>query len=72
MITSITIGGTGLTEVGAASGSTEDGPAPVVVSSQLPDNENTSVTNMAECRAAEVIEQHGLPTPLMWIEHYPD
>ena len=44
----------------------------MVVCSQLPDNENTSVTNMAECRAAEVIEQHGLPTPLMWIEHYPD
>jgi hypothetical protein len=35
-----------------------------VVCSQLPDNENTSVTNMAECQAAEVIEQHGLPTPL--------
>ena len=28
--------------------------APVVICSQLPDNENTSVTNMAEYLAAEV------------------
>ena len=30
----------------------EDGRAPVVVCSQLPDNDNTSVTNMAEYLAA--------------------
>ena len=44
---------------------------PIVIS-QLPDNDNTSVTNMAEYLAAEVIEEHGLPTPLTWIEHYPE
>jgi hypothetical protein len=48
----------------------EDRQAPVVVCSQLPDNENTSVTNMAEYLAAEVIEEYNLPTPLTWIEHY--
>jgi hypothetical protein len=46
--------------------------ASVVICSQLPDNDNTSVTNMAEYLAAEVIEQHGLPTPLVWVEHYPE
>jgi hypothetical protein len=44
----------------------------VVICSQLPDNDNTSVTNMAEYLAAEVIEGHKLPTPLTWIEHYPE
>jgi hypothetical protein len=50
----------------------EDGRAPVVICSQLPDNLNTSVTNMAEYLAAEIIEEHMLPTPLVWIEHYPE
>ena len=50
----------------------EDGRAPVVICTQLPDNDNTSVTNMAEYLAAEVIEEHKLPTPLTWIEHYPE
>jgi hypothetical protein len=50
----------------------EDGQSPVVICSQLPDNDNTSVTNMAEYLAAEVIEEHSLPTPLTWIEHYPE
>jgi hypothetical protein len=50
----------------------EDGQAPVVICSQLLDNENTSVTNMVEYLAAEVIEEHKLPTPLVWIEHYPE
>lgn len=49
----------------------EDGQVPVVVCSQLPDSRNTGVTNMAEYLAAEVIDLHGLPTPLTWIEHYP-
>jgi hypothetical protein len=44
----------------------------VVTCSQPPDNPNTSVTNMAEYLAAEVIEEHCLPTPLTWIEHYPE
>jgi hypothetical protein len=42
----------------------EDGCPPVVICSQLPDNPNTSVTNMAEYLAAEIIEEHSLPTPL--------
>ncbi len=50
----------------------EDGESPVVVCSQLPDNDNTSVTNMAEYLAAEVIREHGLLTPLAWVEHYPE
>lgn len=50
----------------------EDGRAPMVVCSQLPDNDNTSVTNMVEYLAAEVIEERRLPTPLVWIEHYPE
>jgi hypothetical protein len=45
--------------------------APVVICSQLPENKNTSVTNMAEYLAAGVVEEHGLATPLTWIEHYP-
>jgi hypothetical protein len=44
----------------------------VVICSQLQDNENTSVTNMAEYLAAEVIRGHGLPTPLVWIKHDPE
>jgi hypothetical protein len=50
----------------------EDGSAPVVICSQLLDNPNTSVTNMAEYLAAEVIKERSLPTPLTWIEHYPE
>jgi hypothetical protein len=50
----------------------EEGRAPVVICSQLPDNDNTSVTNMAEFLAAEVIEKQELPTPLAWVEHYPE
>jgi hypothetical protein len=34
----------------------DDACAPVVICSQLPYNDNTSVTNMAEYLAAEVIE----------------
>jgi len=48
----------------------EDGHNPVVICSQLPENKNTSVTNMAEYLAAEMIEKHRLPTPLLWVEHY--
>ena len=47
------------------------GDEPVVICSQLPENKNISVTNMAEYLAAEAIEEHGLTTPLIWIEHYP-
>ena len=41
-----------------------EGDSPVAVCSQPPDNGNTSVTNMAEYLAAEVIEGHGLLVPL--------
>jgi hypothetical protein len=50
----------------------EDGHTPVVNCSQLPDNDNTSVTNMAKYLAAEIVLKHSLPTPLMWVEHYPE
>ena len=50
----------------------EEGRPLVVVCSQPPDNGNTSVTNMAEYLAAEVIEEYSLTTPLVWIEHYPE
>jgi hypothetical protein len=50
----------------------EEGRSPVVICSQLQDNENTSVTNMVEYLAAEVIEEYSLPTPLVWVEHYPE
>jgi hypothetical protein len=43
-----------------------------VICSQLPGNDNTSVTNMVEYLTAEVIKEHGLATPLIWIEHYPE
>jgi hypothetical protein len=44
----------------------------VVICSQLPNNDNTSVTNMAECLAAEIIWEHCLSTPMVWEEHYPE
>ena len=48
---------------------------PAVICSDLPENENTSITNMAEFLAAEIIQRH-FPhrfeeeDPLVWIEHY--
>ena len=50
----------------------EEGQNPVVICSQLPENKNTSVTNMVEYLVAEVIEEYGLATPMTWIEHYPE
>jgi hypothetical protein len=50
----------------------EEGEASVIICSQLPDNHNTSVTNMAEYLAAEVIQKHKLSSLLSWIEHYPE
>ncbi len=49
-----------------------EGELPVVVCSQLPENTNTSVTNMAEYLAAEVVEACSLPASLVWLEHYPE
>ncbi|HVA88572.1 MAG TPA: hypothetical protein VNL71_01900 [Chloroflexota bacterium] len=53
----------------------EDHP-PVVLCSELPDNPNTSITNMAEYLAAEIIRAHfpqrfdATDEPIIWIEHY--
>ncbi len=41
-------------------------------SPQLPGNTYTSVTNMAEYLAAQVIEGHELPILLTRVEHYPE
>jgi hypothetical protein len=49
----------------------EEQGAPVVICSELPNNGCTSVTYAAEQLAAEVIRSHRLPTPLVWIEHWP-
>jgi len=49
----------------------EEQDTPVVICSELPNNEGTSVTYAAEQLAAEVIRSHRLPTPLVWIEHWP-
>ncbi len=49
----------------------EERDAPIVICSELSNNPGQSVTNAAEQIAAEVIRSHRLPTPLVWIEHYP-
>ncbi len=46
--------------------------APVVVCSEVPNNPGGSVTNSAEVIAAGVIRANRLPTPLVWIEHWPE
>ena len=51
--------------------SEESQDAPVVICSELANNGGTSVTYAAEQLAAEVIRSHRLPTPLVWIEHWP-
>jgi hypothetical protein len=50
--------------------SKDERDAPVVICSELPTNEGSSVTYSAHQIAAEVIRYHGLSAPL-WIEHYP-
>jgi len=45
--------------------------APVVICSELPNNPGGSITNSAEAIAAGVIRANRLPTPLVWIEHWP-
>jgi hypothetical protein len=49
----------------------EDRDAPVVVCSEIPGNQGESITNAAEQIAAQVILYHHLPTPVIWIEHFP-
>ena len=46
--------------------------APVVICSELPNNPGGSITNSAEVIAAGVIRANRLPTPLVWIEHWPE
>ena len=45
--------------------------SPVVVCSELPTNEGSSITYAAEQIAAEVIRYDRLPTPVMWVGHQP-
>jgi hypothetical protein len=45
--------------------------SPVVICSEVPNNPGGSVTNSAEAVAAGVIRAKRLPTPLVWIEHWP-
>lgn len=57
-----------------------DGALPIVVATELPHNTNTSVTNISERLAAEVLRDY-LPQqktlalcgyqPFVWVEHYP-
>jgi hypothetical protein len=46
--------------------------APVIICSELPSNEGSSVTYSANQIAAEVIRYHKLSKPPVWIEHYPN
>ena len=46
--------------------------APVVICSELPSNPGGSITNSAETIAVGVIQANELPTPLVWIEHWPE
>ena len=45
---------------------------PVVICSELPNNPGGSITNSAEVIAAGVIRTNELPTPLVWVEHWPE
>jgi hypothetical protein len=51
--------------------SEDERDAPVVICSELPNNEGSSVTYSAHQLAAEVIRYHRLGVPPVWIEHYP-
>lgn len=57
---------------------TAEGLPPLIVATELPENENTSITNAAEYVAAEVMERYltaemmaGHDPPFVWVEHYP-
>jgi hypothetical protein len=45
--------------------------APVVICSEVPNNPGESIINSPEAIAAAVIRANELPTPLVWIEHWP-
>ncbi len=42
-----------------------------MICSELPNNPGGSITNSAEVIAGGVIRDNELPTPLVWIEHWP-
>jgi hypothetical protein len=44
----------------------------VVTCSEVPNNPGGSITNSAGTIAAGVIRANELPTPLVWIEHWPE
>ena len=46
--------------------------APVVICSEVPNNPGESISNSSEAISAAVIRANGLPTPLVWIEHWPE
>jgi len=54
----------------------EENRPPVVLCSELPENTNTSITNMAEYLATEIIRAHfphrfeAVEEPIIWIEYY--
>jgi hypothetical protein len=45
---------------------------PIVICSELPNNPGGSITNSVEVIAAGVIRANELPTPLVWVEHWPE
>jgi hypothetical protein len=45
--------------------------APVVICSEVPNNPGESISDSSEAISAAVIRANGLPTPLVWIEHWP-
>jgi hypothetical protein len=48
-------------------------PRAVVIISELPENDGTSVTNAAQTIATLVVQQYRLdPAQTIWVEHYPD
>ena len=49
----------------------EERDVPVVICSELPSNEGSSVTYSAHQIAAEVIRYHRLGVSPVWVEHYP-
>src|ERR671912_2154945 len=50
----------------------DPGDALVVICSELPNNPGGSITNSADVIAAGVIQANELPTPVVWIEHWPE
>jgi hypothetical protein len=46
--------------------------APVVICSEVPNNPGESIIYSSEAIAAGVIQANELPTPVVWIEHWPE